>query len=68
MSLKQTLSTKHWNTIPRKCKNCVKAIYTIEDNEVYYQCSIFGSFKRECHTDLLNRCVPKPKDILNGNI
>jgi hypothetical protein len=45
MSLKATKHTNHWNTIPTKCKNCKKAVYTIEDDKVYYQCSMFGLFK-----------------------
>lgn len=64
MSLKETLSTQHWNTIPKKCKNCIKAIYTIENNEVYYQCSVYGSFKRDCSADMANRNLPKPEEIL----
>lgn len=63
MSLKQTLSTQYWNTIPKKCKSCSKAIYTVEDGEVYYQCSIFGKFKKDCTLELSNRNLPKPDDI-----
>lgn len=64
MSLKQTLSTQHWNTISKKCKNCSKAIYTLEDGEVYYQCSVYGKFKKECSLELANRNLPKPEEIL----
>lgn len=68
MSLKHTLSTQYWNAIPKKCKNCSKAIFTVENDEVFYQCSIHGSFKRECSLELPNRNLPKPEDILNGYI
>lgn len=64
MSLKQTLSTEHWKTIPKKCKNCSKAIYTIENHEVFYQCSIFGSFKKDCKLKSPNRELPKSEDLL----
>jgi hypothetical protein len=64
MSLKETLSTQHWNTIPKKCKNCSKAIYTDENGEIHYQCSMYGKFKKECSLELPNRDLPKPDDIL----
>lgn len=64
MSLKETASTKYWNTIPKKCKNCIKAIYTVEDTSVYYQCSLFGTFKRDCDVEAADRSLPKPEDIL----
>jgi hypothetical protein len=64
MSLKETLSTQHWNTIPKKCKNCSKAIFTLEDGEVYYQCSMFGKFKKDCSLEPENRNLPKPEEIL----
>ena len=64
MSLKHTLSTQHWNTISKKCKNCSKAIYTLEENEVYYQCSVYGRFKKECDLETENRSLPKPEEIL----
>lgn len=67
MSLKETLSTQYWNTIPKKCKGCSKAIYTTEDGEVYYQCSIFGKFKKECELAVPMKNLPKPEDILNGD-
>lgn len=64
MSLKQTLSTQHWSAISKKCKNCSKAIYTVEDKQVYYQCSVYGKFKKECSLELPNRNLPKPEEIL----
>lgn len=67
MSLKETDSTQHWNTIPKKCKNCNKAIYTIEDGEVFYQCSIFGKFKKECQLETEEKQLLKPNEILNGD-
>ena len=67
MSLKETHSTQHWNTIPKKCKNCRRAIYTVEDGEVYYQCSIFGKFKKECDVVADERELPKPQEILGSN-
>lgn len=66
MSLKNTHSTQHWNTIPKKCKNCSKAIYTREGNEIYYQCSIFGQFKRDCSLNTTERKLLKPDEIKNG--
>ena len=64
MSLKETLSTQYWNTIPKKCKNCSKSIYTIENGEVYYQCSMFGKFKKDCELKPETRNLLKPEDIL----
>ncbi len=64
MSLKHTLSTQHWNPIPKKCKSCSKAIYTVEDGEVYYQCSIFGKFKKDCELEVPQQDLLKPEDIL----
>lgn len=66
MSLKNTLSTQYWNAIPKKCKNCAKAIYTLEDDEVFYQCSIFGKFKKECELVVPNQPLLKPEDILKS--
>ncbi len=63
MSLKETLSTQYWNNILKKCKNCSKAIYTIENNEVYYHCSMYGKFKKDCNLNLPNRTLPKPEEI-----
>jgi hypothetical protein len=63
MSLKETKSTKHWASIPRKCKLCMRAIYTKEDSEIYYQCSIYGSFKKDCTVETEQRNLPKPEDI-----
>lgn len=68
MSLKNTLSTQHWNTIPKKCKNCSRAIYTIEGDEIHYQCSIYGSFKRDCILNADKRKLPKSEEILSGNL
>lgn len=65
MSLKETMSTKHWNSISKKCKNCFKAIYTVENNEVYYQCSIYGKFKKDCDLQIVEKELLKPDDILN---
>ena len=67
MSLKKTLSTQYWNNIPKKCKNCFKAIYTIENNEIYYQCSIYGSFKKECELKTIERKLPKIEEIKKGS-
>ena len=64
MSLKQTHSTQHWGTISKKCKQCSKAIYTIENDEVYYQCSIFGKFKKDCELEVANKPLPRPEEIL----
>lgn len=64
MSLKNTLSTQHWNSIAKKCKNCSKAIYTVEDNEVYYQCSIFGKFKKDCELNVVEKVLLKPQEII----
>lgn len=64
MSLKKTDSTDYWNSIPKKCKNCSKAIYTIEGDEVYYQCSIYGKFKKDCDKDLPQRPLLKPEELL----
>lgn len=66
MALKETDHTQHWNSIPKKCKNCVKAIYTVEKKEVYYQCSIFGNFKRECNLQTQERELPKPEKIMEN--
>ena len=64
MSLKKTFSTEHWNTIPKKCKNCSKAIYTIEGKKFYYQCSLFGKFDKNCDKNLPQRLLLKPEQIL----
>jgi hypothetical protein len=64
MSLQQTLHTKNWKLIPRKCKNCSKSIYTIEDGQIYYQCSLFGKFKKECDIKTQQRNLLKPEEIL----
>ena len=64
MSLQHTLHTKNWKTIPRKCKNCSKAIFTKEDGEIYYQCSLFGKFKKECEIQTQQRILLKPEEIL----
>jgi len=49
MSLKKTFHSKSWNSIPKKCKRCIKSIYTVEDDDlVLYQCSLHGKFKRVC--------------------
>lgn len=63
MSLKETLHTEYWNTIPKKCKQCIKSIYTIENEQIYYQCSLFGKFKKECQIETAYRTLPKPEDI-----
>ncbi len=68
MSLKEADSTQYWKTIPKKCKNCSKAIYTIEDGVVLYQCSLFGQFQKNCKIETTNRKLPSSKEILNGNI
>lgn len=62
MSLKYTDSTKYWNTIPKKCKNCSKAIYTVE-GEIYYQCSLYGKFKKDCDVEAKKRVLLKPQEI-----
>lgn len=59
MSLAKTAATQYWNTIPKKCKECVKAIYTIEDGQAYYQCSLFGKFKKDCTIEAAKRLLPK---------
>ena len=64
MSLTKTNSTGHWNTIPKKCKECRKAIYTVENGEVYYQCSVFGKFKKDCTIKTDTRKLPKPSEII----
>lgn len=64
MSLAKTLSTQYWNSIPKKCKNCSKSIYTIEDKQVYYQCSMYGKFKKDCELQLITRELPKPQEII----
>ena len=61
MSLRETKSTGHWKTIPKKCKGCSKAIYTKEGHQVLYQCSIFGSFKKDCELEVVERKIPLPK-------
>jgi len=63
MSLKDTLHTESWKNIPKKCKQCNKAIYTIEENMVYYQCSIYGKFKKECNIETVHRDLPKPEEV-----
>lgn len=63
MSLKETKSTQHWPSIPRKCKTCFKAIYVKEDLEIYYQCSLWGSFKKDCTIETEKRNLPKPEEI-----
>jgi hypothetical protein len=68
MSLRKTLNTSYWNSIPKKCKNCIKAIYTLENGEILYQCSIFGTFKRDCELKVNDRKLPKPEEILNDNL
>lgn len=64
MSLKETKSTKSHKTIPRKCKSCSCAIYTKEDSEIYYQCNMFGKFKKDCTLITANKVLPKPEEIL----
>ena len=68
MSLKETLSTQYWNTIPKKCKNCSKAIYTVENGIVLYQCSLLGQFQKNCKLETTNRKLPNSKEILNGSV
>lgn len=55
MSLKKTLHSKSWNAIPKKCKQCRKATYTLENNMVLYQCSLYGTFKRQCEVDSIRK-------------
>ena len=65
MSLKETKSTQHWPTIPKKCKSCSKAVYTIENNkEIYYQCSLYGIFKKDCKLEFADRKLPKPSELM----
>jgi len=64
MSLKKTKHTQHWKTIPKKCKACKKAIYTVEDGEILYQCSFYGAFKKDCDWKIEFRDLPKPSEIL----
>jgi len=64
MSLKLTKSTTNYRCIPKKCKNCNCAIYTIEDLEVIYQCKLTGTFKRNCEVETKERYLPKPEEIL----
>lgn len=64
MSLQHAQHTQSWKTIPRKCKNCSRAIYTIEEGQIYYQCSLFGKFKKECSTQTQQRILLKPEEIL----
>ena len=64
MSLKETHHTEYYNTILKKCKNCFKSIYTIEDGKILYSCSIFGKFKKECALETPQRSLPKPEEIL----
>ena len=65
MSLIETHHSKSWNAIPRKCKDCLKAIYVTEkDGEVLYQCSIYGTFKRDCSVDHKRKdTLPTPKQV-----
>jgi len=63
MSLKEASNTQYWNTIPKKCKNCIKAIYTKEENKTYYQCSMYGKFKKDCNLKVQERKLPKPEEI-----
>lgn len=63
MSLKETKSTTNWKNIPRKCKNCDRAIYTIEDGKVYYQCNLYGSFNKNCEIKINIRSLLKPSEI-----
>ena len=63
MSLKYTKSTQHWSSIPRKCKSCSKSIFVKEDLEIYYQCSLWGSCKKDCTVETEKRNLPKPEDI-----
>jgi hypothetical protein len=64
MSLKDTASTLSWQTIPKRCKGCKKAIYTVEEDGIRYQCSLFGKFKRDCEIKAPSRDLPKPQEIL----
>jgi len=67
MSLKKTLHSKCWKVIPKKCKQCAKATYTIENNEAFYQCSLFGVFKRNCEINAFKEQVlPSSEDIIRG--
>ena len=63
MSLQHTNSTKHWGSIPKKCKSCSKAIFTKENGEIFFQCSIYGVFKRTCSLKTETRILPKPEEI-----
>lgn len=64
MSIENTKHTKNWKTIPKKCKNCSKAVYVKEDdNKIFYQCSLFGSFKRNCNLEIIEKYLPKPEEI-----
>lgn len=67
MSLKDTLHTKYWNTIAKKCKQCCSSIYTIEEGKVLYSCSIYGTFKKDCTLETPKRSLPKPEEILGSN-
>lgn len=64
MSLQHTKSTQHWASIPKKCKNCNRAIFTKEADEIYYQCSVFATFKKDCTLELEERKLLKPEEIL----
>jgi len=64
MSLKNTKHTGSWKHIPKKCKNCKKAIYTVEEGEVLYQCSLYGSFNKDCEHKIEIRKLPKPSEVL----
>jgi len=64
MSLKYTKHTKNWRNIPKKCKNCKKSFYTLEDGEILYSCSIYGSFKKDCEHKIIIRKLLKPSEIL----
>ncbi len=64
MSQKYINYTQSWKHIPKKCKNCKKAIYTIEDKEVLYSCSIYGSFKKDCEQKIIIKKLSKPSDVL----
>lgn len=65
MSLKNTKSTSCYRTIPKRCRDCAKAIYVAElDKEILYQCSMYGVFKRECSAGCLRKKpLPHPKEI-----
>lgn len=65
MSLKDTHSTEYYRTIAKKCRQCAKSIYTIEEGKVLYSCSIFGKFKKECTIETPPRNLPKPEEILS---